>query len=344
MKFPKINIRLKILIFSFLGILFILIAAGTAGAFWYINSFCRTIDEKPAGLINQLTDGIRNPYTDKYLNILVLGLDKRPGENSLLTDTILVVSFDVKTGDYLLFSIPRDLWLPDLQTKINALYYYGQQADPDDGTDLMVDQIEQLIDISIDYALVLEMADIKNLVDLVGGITVNVERSFVDNFFPRDDGSHQVMTISFDQGEQLFDGEKALQYMRSRQSDDEIEGTDQARQARQKKVILAIRDKLVNDKQLLRSPKKLGELYNFLMEEVKIKPKLSLRDISSFWPLAKNLPHGQAVDAEMAWRPEDKNRILEYGFIDFNGRYLWVMKPIDNNWDLISDFYRERIF
>jgi len=295
---------------------------------------------KPRDVVNQAVKGARSPFSEKYLNLLILGLDKRENDNSLLTDTIMLATFNVETGDYLLFSIPRDLWIPDLQTKINALYYYGQKIDPNDGTEMMASKIEKILDTEIDYTMVLEMNDIKNLVDILGGVEVDVERSFVDKEFPKDDGSNEVMTVKFRKGKQTFDGEKALQYMRSRKSTDEVEGTDQARQARQKKVILALKSKLINSKELIRSPGELGDLYRFFREEIRTVPELDLKDMASFWQLAVNFRTGKSTEAEIPWKSEDEEQILFSDYVYFNGSYLWVLTPRDENWEQISDYYK----
>jgi LCP family protein required for cell wall assembly len=308
----------------------------------FLFRFSSSAKIKPQDVVNQAIKGARNPLSEKYLNLLILGLDKRENDDSLLTDTIMLAVFNVDTGDYLLFSLPRDLWIPDLQTKVNALYYYGQKIDPNDGTEMMASKIEEILDTKIDYTMVLEMNDIKNLVDILGGVKVDVERGFVDEEFPKDDGSNEVMTVKFRKGEQVFDGEKALQFMRSRKSTDEIEGTDQARQARQKKVILALKSKLINSKELIRSPGKLGDLYRFFREEVRTVPELGLKDMASFWQLAVNFRKGKSTEAEIPWKSEDENQILFSDYVYFNGAYLWVLTPKDENWNNIANFFQSQ--
>ncbi len=342
-KLRKILNYFKIGFIGFLFLFFFSVVVVGGISFVYLHRFTKAAEIDKRELVKQTVEGFKNSYSEKYLNFLILGLDKRPEDNSLLTDTMLVASFNVENGNYLLFSIPRDLWINDLQTKINALYYYGQQIDPDDGTEMVKDKIEEILKTDINYTLVLEMKDIEELIDQMGGISVNVDRSFVDHLYPIDNGSGEVMTVKFNKGEQTFDGQKALQFMRSRKSEDEVEGTDQARQARQKKVILAIRDKLINSNQILKSPKKLGQFYKFFVEEIKIVPDISIKEISSFWRLIENLTDGKAVEAEISWQIDDEERILTYGYLNYNGRYIWVMKPIDNNWDLISEFYHEKL-
>lgn len=334
---------LKTTLVGFLAVfLFVLIIAFSTGCY-YFHTFTSAANLKSGEVLNQVISGIRQPYSKKYLNLLILGLDKRPEDNSLLTDTILVASFNVQAGDYLLFSVPRDLWLPDLKTKINALYYYGQEENPDDGTNLVEEKVEDILETNINYTMVLEMTDIEQLIDILGGVTVDVERSFTDYQYPKDDGSFEVMTVKFKKGKQTFGGEKALQFMRSRKSLDEIEGTDQARQARQKKVILAIKTKLIKSKKLLKSPQKLGKLFKFFEDEIKIIPELTIKKISSFWKLANKFRTGKSFQAEIPWKPEDENQILESDYVNLYGRYVWILVPKDNDWSLLSSYFQSQL-
>jgi hypothetical protein len=85
----------------------------------------------------------------------------------------------------------------------------------------------------------------RKLIDSMGGLDINVERAFVDNEYPRNDNDQidaGVMTIKFEAGMQHMDGERAIQFARSRKSKGLEEG-DPARSRRQMKVIAAIKEK-----------------------------------------------------------------------------------------------------
>jgi len=285
-------------------------------------------------------EGFKSPYDKEYLTVLVLGLDAREDDQSLLTDTILLATINVNTGDYLLFSLPRDLWLTDLKTKINALYYYGKKIDPNDGSLLVEQKIEEILNWPIDYVALFKMEQIKDLVDRAGGIEITVERSFIDEYFPKDDGSGEVMVVSFEQGKQVLDGEKALQFMRSRQSEDEIEGTDEARQKRQKQVILALQNKLLTQKSLWLDLKLIANLFNFATIEIETNPQLDLTTLASFWPVGKSVVlGGKASELELDWKSEDA--ILE------SKRELqtnsWILSPKNNDWQLIEDYFKKAL-
>jgi len=335
------KISLKLVIFFLLGMFLSLILLIFSFSFSYLRSFASSAGISPGEFIREVYSGVRNPYQGERVSFLILGLDQRPDDNSLLTDTIILASFNLQTGDYLLFSIPRDLWLDPLKTKINALYYYGQKQDPSDGSKLVKEELEKITGQPIDHVLILKMDDISRLVDLVGGVEVDVERSFTDHHFPKDDGSDETMTVHFEAGRQIFNGERALQYMRSRKSDDEVEGTDDARQKRQKRVILALKNRLLNSKTIFLNPEKTGQLYRFLTQEVEIYPKITPGKLASFWRLGLKLREGRQRELELPWREEEEKKLL---FPSKDPIYqTWILRPNDPTWQEIKDFYRENL-
>jgi len=330
----------KILFCFSVALLLIMTLFLVATSSYYFHQFSKTIQKEKKEIISDLWSGFRNPHKGDYLTVLILGLDQREGNDSLLTDTILLATINAKTGNYLLFSIPRDLWLDDLQTKINALYYYGQKQDPNDGTELVKEKLEEILDWKIDYVSLLKMEQIKQLVDLLGGIEVEVERSFTDEEFPKDNGEHEMMTVSFEEGKQVFDGEKALQFMRSRKSKDVVEGTDEARQKRQKKVILALKEKLMSDKNTWKNSEKMARLYLFLTEQVETKPGLNLKKIASFWRMGKAvILGGKQKEAEISWKDEEAILVSSRDSV----HNTWILSPRNGDWDLITNYFKENL-
>lgn len=307
----------------------------------YLGKFAQGAELNRRQVISQISQGLRQPIKRKQVSFLVLGLDKREQDNSMLTDTILIATINHRTGDYLLFSLPRDLYLTDLRTKINALYYYGYQQNVKQPTQLVKAKLEQILKTEIDYTIMLTMEDIKELIDFLGGVKINVEQGFVDNQFPKDDGSGEVMTISFKKGNQNFDGERALQYMRSRKGDNENENTDIARQERQKEVLLALKSKLLSSQSLILQPKKLGRLYKFINEKFNLQPELDLKEITT---LAKNgfkLIRGKQVEAQLPWQLDNENQILVDTYEPVHN--TWILVPENNDWEIISDYYQQQL-
>jgi LCP family protein required for cell wall assembly len=122
--------------------------------------------------------------------------------------------------------------------RINTVNALGEQAQAEGGPALLSSGIAQDLGIQIDRYVRINFEGFIELVDTVGGITVEVERTLVDNAYPLPDGS--TISVRFDPGVQLLDGERALIYARTRHSDD-----DYARADRQQQVILALSQKLL---------------------------------------------------------------------------------------------------
>ncbi len=306
---------------------------------WYLKSFSQASGMPVKKIASQIKEGLAHPYRQRYLTFLILGLDKRPDNPTLLTDTILMVTINTKTGNYLLFSLPRDLWIEDLRTKINALYYYGQERNPPKPLQLIRRQVENITGQKIDNTIVLTMENVRDLIDILGGVDVYVERSFTDHQFPRDDGSYQVKTISFKKGRRHFNGQQALEFLRSRKSQNPLEGNDEARQARQQKVILALKTKLLKNSRTFLNPHKAGKLYAFAENKILMSPRVDLRMAASWWPWVWRLSHGREIGAEIPWR--GKGALLQQGYDRYYGS--WILKPQNGDWRLLRNFFQEKI-
>lgn len=211
-------------------------------------------------------------------NVLVLGKDISISGAPQMTDTIIVISVPHdKIGDITMFSIPRDIWVPDLSDKINSAYHTG-------GLVLARSVVKDVLGVPIHYAMTVDFQVFVDLVDLLNGVVVDVERAFVDERFPipgreNDECDGEVATpgelefacryetIMFEPGKQLMDGATALKFSRSRNSQDPEEGNDLARAARQQKVLSAIREELSKSEVFL-SPSKLSALRELFFRNI----------------------------------------------------------------------------
>lgn len=199
----------------------------------------------------------QTPMTDDagHFNILVLGVDSLAtrGDVPPLSDTMMIVSFDTKAQKISLVSLPRDLWLDGVDTKINALYAYGIQKNANKPTELVETTLSATLGMPLHRTIVVGLTQVEQLIDLVGGVKVTVPEGFIDPLFPRTDVDVRKVhdpkllyeTITFVPGEQIMSGATALKYMRSRHSAG-LEGTDTARSQRQQLVIVALITQLTN--------------------------------------------------------------------------------------------------
>ncbi|MBI2007959.1 LCP family protein [Candidatus Saccharibacteria bacterium] len=182
---------------------------------------------------------------DGRVNILLLGI----GSEGLLTDTIMIASLDPITDKVELLSIPRDLWVNipgNGQEKINATYEYGWKASTAKsefekkraGMALMDRVLENVTGVTIHYHAVFDFAAFKQIVDALGGISVNVPETLYDPTIAWENHYNPVIAAK---GVQQFDGAKALLYAKSRQT-----SSDFARAERQRLLLVAIKDKALS--------------------------------------------------------------------------------------------------
>lgn len=203
---------------------------------------------------------------DDGVNILLLGIPGDPYDGPNLSDTILLVRYDLQKNKAYMLPLPRDLWSPTLSEKINAAYALGEAKKKGAGLALARAEIAGVVGQPIPYAAVINFSGFRKLIDEVGGIDIAVERSFTDKKFPieglhnkkcpggEEDESCRVQTISFTKGKTHMDGETALRFVRSREAEG-IERGDFARARRQQKVITALRARIIQEVLSLNLPK-----------------------------------------------------------------------------------------
>ena len=203
---------------------------------------------------------------DGRVNVLLLGI----GSEGLLTDTIMIASIDPITDKIDLLSVPRDLWVAipgNGQEKINATYEYGwtrssaksQFEKNKAGVGLMDKVLENVTGVTIHYHAVFDFAAFKQIVDALGGVTVNVPETLYDPTIAWENHYNPVIATK---GIQQFDGARALLYAKSRQT-----SSDFARAERQRLLLVAIKDKALSVG-TFSNPIKIVQLMNSLGNNV----------------------------------------------------------------------------
>jgi len=196
-------------------------------------------------------------------NILLFGLGGATHDAGDLTDSLIFVSFRHADHSLTLLPLPRDIWVDTLVAKINTAYHYGQRREGG-GLDLVKSAAAEVTGQPVHYAIGLDFEGFVKAVDAVGGLDIEVPRTFDDYFYPIpgketvEPESERYEHLHFEAGPTHFDGETALKYARSRHAEGE-EGTDFARSARQEQILLAFKDRLLNTQTLL-SPSTIKEL------------------------------------------------------------------------------------
>jgi LCP family protein required for cell wall assembly len=229
---------------------------------------------------------------DGRMNIMLFGIGGAGHDGSQLTDTIILASIDLNDHRVGLLSIPRDMAYPLGGTrfqKINAVNAYAEQDHPGQGAMIAATAIGKLLGVRMDHVVKIDFRGFEKFIDALGGVDINVERSFVDEEYPTDD--EQWQTVSFKKGPQHMNGAQALIFARSRHGSNGEAG-DFARAKRQQLVIQAVRDKLLS-LGVLANPAKLSELWSVVSNHV--QTDISPWDALKLAPLAAQVDRNKIV-------------------------------------------------
>jgi LCP family protein required for cell wall assembly len=276
-------------------------------------------------------------------NILILGKSGEGHAASDLTDSIIFASISLKDPAISLFSLPRDIWVPAIRAKVNSAYYWGSQRQAGGGLILAKSTVEEIVGQPVQYGLVIDFSGFTRIVDVVGGIEVDVENAFTDEKYPIPgkendlcDGDKEYKcryeTVRFERGIQLMDGETALKFVRSRNALGD-EGTDIARTARQQKVLLAIRQKVLSPKVLF-SPKTLFGIWKVVKESVEtdISPEVGAV-IARHAINAREKINTFVLAEELLFNPPISPR--------YDNQYVFV--PANGDWSEVHKWISERL-
>lgn len=182
--------------------------------------------------------------SESRINILLLGSDERiDGVEPPRTDTMLLVTLDLRRHTAGMISFPRDLWVPipyyNVASKINTAYAIGEQGGYRlGGAQLAKDTVSSFIGQPVQYYVQADFNGFVRFIDEIGGITVEVPQTIHDPEYPTADYGYQ--TFYLEAGTRVLDGQTALKYARTRNMD-----SDYGRAARQQQLIRAIAEKVI---------------------------------------------------------------------------------------------------
>jgi LCP family protein required for cell wall assembly len=196
-----------------------------------------------------------NPFPrwsrEDNLTMLLVGVDRRNERDIFRTDTVILGHVDFRGRRGTLISIPRDLVvsIPGFyQDRINTVYALGEtQKRPAGGLELLRTTVERNFGVTIDHYAVIDFKCFRGAVDALGGVIVNVERRIYDPLYPTDDYGYKALTI--EAGRQSMNGERALEYVRTRYGD-----SDFGRMRRQQQVLSAVKEQALKVQNLTALP------------------------------------------------------------------------------------------
>ena len=238
-------------------------------------------------------------------NLLILGRGGSNHPGGQLTDTIILARLRQSDRKLAMVSIPRDLLvtIPGVgQKKINEAYTTGFNNEKDKnkkaeaGAKMTSQVVEKLSGVPIHYYISIDFEGFKDLVDILGGVTVDVEQDIYDPFYPKDsftkDGTYiktdAYTTFSLKKGRQTMNGETALKYARSRETTSDFD-----RAKRQQKLLVAIRDKALTVG-ILANPKKVTDIFSSLSSH--IRTNLTLSEIKKLIEALKGVDKNTIVN------------------------------------------------
>jgi len=275
----------------------------------------------------------KKPLTEPE-TLLILGVDKLDTRQGapVLTDTILLATVDFSETSITLLPIPRDLWSEAYKTRINTLYHYANEQEKPNPEKFVAETLSEMTGVPINYSIIIEMNELSKLIDLVGGVEIDVQDGFIDEQFPRTDVDVTKVTdpkllyktVEFNEGVQTMNGERALEYIRSRKSSG-TQGNDLARSQRQQQVIMALFSKIKDFRKLL-NPSYSGSLVKYYDQNFsKYLPIEKLTHyVASQGKKISNLTFKNAI---MTVYPEDENGILFHPSPRlYNEQWLYVIR------------------
>jgi LCP family protein required for cell wall assembly len=158
------------------------------------------------------------------VNILLVGQDRRPGENRARSDSMILVTFNKTTREITLTSFLRDSYVQIPGYKPHKLCHAFQYG----GMSLLSKTLNVNFGVEVDGAISVDFSQFEQIIDYLGGVDIKLTQKEAD-FMNNEYG------LSVEPGMQRLTGKEALCYSRIRKID-----TDYRRAGRQRKVLLSL--------------------------------------------------------------------------------------------------------
>ncbi len=274
------------------------------------------------------------------INILLIGMGGKNHDGGYLADTIMLLSLKPSTKQAAMISIPRDLAVAAPNggsRKINSVNAYAEMKEKGSGGPAMTQTLSDLLGTPIHYYIRVDFQGFISIIDHIGGITVNVERTLDDYAYPimgQEDNPNyyaRYQHLHVDAGPQNMDGSLALKFARSRHGVGG-EGSDFARAKRQQLILQASKDKLLSAGTLL-NPTKLINISNDLSSN--IDTNLSVGEMLSLWKDYKDIQSANIINKVL----DNSAGGLLTDRTGYDGAYLLV--PRAGNFDQIKNLVSE---
>jgi LCP family protein required for cell wall assembly len=286
----------------------VLVVTSVATYFWADSKLNRDVD---------LSKVIDRPAAGKGTNYLIVGSDSRAGLSAAdkkklhtgsaegkRTDSMMILHVG-DNGDTLV-SLPRDsnVEIPTYVGSTSGKTYKGtgrqeklNAAYAEDGPTLLVRTVEYNTGLHIDHYVEIGFAGFANIVDAVGGVTINIDKGFKDSY----------SGANFKAGNQTLNGEQALAFVRTRHA---FAASDLQRTKNQQKFLSALAHQVATPSTLL-NPFKLYPTLGAGLDSLSVDKDMSLWDLASmFWAMkgvsggdgtSMNMPISGSTGGNLVW-------------------------------------------
>lgn len=245
--------------------------------------------------------------TDGITNVLFLGKGGSGHPGGQLTDTIMLVRYRHSDNKVAMISIPRDLYVTipgNGGAKINQAYTYGFNSKTDvkekgkAGAELSSKVVTSVTGVPIHYYITADFTGFKEIVDSLGGISVDVKKDLYDPEYPNegfDKNGEYYKTDAFEPlsikaGVQKMDGELALKYVRSRHG---TGVSDFNRAYRQQQVLYSIKEKSLS-LGVLTNPKKINDIISSVGDHIRVS--MSVSELCDFVGAFSKVDDGSVIN------------------------------------------------
>ncbi|MFC1625545.1 LCP family protein [Patescibacteria group bacterium] len=283
--------------------------------------------------------------SSQELGVVLLGYGGAGHDGGNLTDSIILFYANPENKSAALVSIPRDLWIENINNKINEAFVQG-------GGDKSKNIVNQVTDLPANYFVAVDFSNFEKIIDTLGGLEVDVPNSFTDEFYPIkgeenntcgydqekiDDFKAKYFgfelekqfecryeQLHFDKGPIKIDGETALKFVRSRHGD-----SDFGRSERQFAVLSAITNKLISLNALQNSSSIINSLFSMVNSD------LDIQAVNNLLALFTNPNEYKITQIHLT----EDNMLSSSN--NSSGQYILLPKTGNNNFSQIQNFLKE---
>lgn len=273
------------------------IAGLVFGVFFGIGSgLTAVLQHNTAGHV-QSSDQSEEEIEAQRINILLLGVDARPGEEHSRSDVMMLLCIDTEKDNVALISIPRDTRMDTSRYGVDKICGVNCVAGPS----AAVKTVEDLLDSDIDYYVEMDFKGFKKIVDTLGGVTIEVPC----RMYKPGEG------INLQPGLQHLNGSQALGFVRYR----DYTTADIQRTAMQQAFIKALAGEVLQPKTIPRIPQLVKEISQCVKTDMPLSEWMNLvawlPKFDSENLVTQTLP-GNFCDV----RDSDGNLIASYWVVD----------------------------